>query len=67
MREKKRSKKAVGFPIRLNHQGKEKLQMIRLTERDRDLFLSALEKDVRPNRALCKAAELFKRFHINVD
>ena len=38
-------------------------QMIRLTNRDRDLFLAALEKDARPNRALRKAAERFKRLH----
>jgi uncharacterized protein (DUF1778 family) len=35
--------------------------VIHLTNRDRDLFLAALEKDVRPNRALRKAAERFKR------
>lgn len=36
-------------------------QTMRLTNRDRDLFLSALDGNVRPNRALRKAAEKFKR------
>lgn len=39
----------------------ERQQLIQLTNRDRDLFLAALETDVRPNRALRKAAERFKR------
>ena len=34
---------------------------IRLTNRDRDLFLAGLDRDVRPNRALRKAATKFKR------
>ena len=34
---------------------------IRLTNRDRDLFLAALDANVRPNRALHKAVEKFKR------
>ena len=34
---------------------------VRLTNRDRDLFLAALDKDARPNRALRSAAEKFKR------
>jgi len=34
---------------------------ISLTNRDRDLFLAALNKDTRPNRALKKAADKFKR------
>lgn len=36
-------------------------QMIHLTNRDCDLFLAALEADVRPNQSLRKAAERFKR------
>jgi hypothetical protein len=37
-------------------------QMILLTNRDRDLFLAALEEaDVRPNRSLRKAGNRFKR------
>lgn len=39
----------------------ERKQMILLSNRDRDLFLTALEGDVCPNRALRKAAERFKR------
>ncbi len=38
----------------------ERQQMIRLTKRDWDRFLS-LDRDVRPNRALCDAIERFKR------
>ena len=38
-------------------------EMIRLTERDWELFLVSLESDARPNRALRKAAERFKRFY----
>ena len=38
-------------------------QMIRLTERDWELFLGSLERDARPNRALRRAAERFKRFY----
>ena len=34
---------------------------IRLTNRDRDLFLAALDTNARPNRALRSAAERFKR------
>jgi len=36
-------------------------QAIRLTNRDRDLFLAALDADERPNAALRKAAQRFKR------
>lgn len=39
----------------------ERRQIIHLTNRDRDLFLAALEKAARPNRVLRKAAERFKR------
>ena len=35
--------------------------IIRLTNRDRDLFLAALDADERPNPALRKAAQRFKR------
>ncbi len=34
---------------------------IHLTNRDRDLFLAGLDREVRPNRALRKAATKFKR------
>jgi uncharacterized protein (DUF1778 family) len=34
---------------------------IRLTNRDRDLFLAAFDKEASPNRALRKAAKKFKR------
>ena len=47
--------------LRVSEEALERQQMIHLTNRDRDLFLAALEKDVRPNRALRKAAERFKR------
>ena len=40
----------------LNHH-----QGIRLSNRDRDLFLAALDEDERPNPALPKAAERFRR------
>ena len=35
--------------------------VIQLSKRDRDLFLTALETDVPPNRSLRNAAERFKR------
>ena len=38
-------------------------QMIRLTERDWELFLASSESDARPNRALRKAAERFKQLY----
>ena len=47
--------------LRASEEALERQQMIRLTDRDRDLFLAALEADVRPNRTLRKAAERFKR------
>ncbi|HEY3579492.1 MAG TPA: DUF1778 domain-containing protein [Pyrinomonadaceae bacterium] len=47
--------------LRASEEALERQQMIHLTNRDRDLFLAGLEKDVRPNRALRKAAERFKR------
>ena len=49
--------------LRVSEEALQRQQMIHLTNRDRDLFLAALEKDVRPNRALRKAAERFKRSH----
>jgi uncharacterized protein (DUF1778 family) len=39
------------------------LRVIHLSKRDRDLFLTALDANVRPNRALRKAVERFKRSH----
>ena len=47
--------------LRASEEALERQQMIRLTNRDRDLFLAALESDVQPNRSLRKAAEKFKR------
>ena len=47
--------------LRASEEALERQQLIQLTNRDRDLFLAALETDVRPNRALRKAAERFKR------
>ena len=49
--------------MRASEEALERQQIIRLTNRDRDLFLAALEDDVRPNRALRKAADRFKRFY----
>ena len=49
--------------LRASEEALERQQMIHLTNRDRDLFLTALEKDVRPNQVLRKAAERFKRAH----
>ncbi len=47
--------------MRASEEALERQQLIRLTNRDRDLFLGALEGDVRPNRVLRKAADTFKR------
>lgn len=49
--------------LRASEEALDPQQPIRLTNRDRDLFLTALEGDVRPNRALRKAADRFKRSH----
>ena len=46
--------------LRASEEALERQKLIQLTNRDRDLFLAALETDVRPNRALRKAAERFK-------
>lgn len=47
--------------LRASEEALEREKLIQLTNRDRDLFLAALETNVRPNRALRKAAERFKR------
>ena len=47
--------------LRVSEEALQRQQLIHLSNRDRDLFLTALEADVRPNRALRKAAERFKR------
>ena len=47
--------------LRASEEALERQQLIQLSNRDRDLFLAALDTDVRPNRALRKAAERFKR------
>ena len=47
--------------LRASEEALERQQLIQLTNRDCDLFLAALETDVRPNKALHKAAERFKR------
>ena len=49
--------------LRASEQALERQEIVRLTNRDRELFLAALEADVRPNRALRKAAQRFKRLH----
>jgi len=49
--------------LRVSEEALERQRVIHLTNRDRDLFLKALEADTRPNRALRKAAERFKRSH----
>jgi len=49
--------------LRASEEALQRQQAIRLTDRDRNLFLAALEADVRPNRTLRKAAERFKRSH----
>lgn len=47
--------------LRVSEEALERQRIIHLSNRDRDLFLTALEKDVRPNRALLKAAKRFRR------
>jgi uncharacterized protein (DUF1778 family) len=47
--------------LRVSEEALERQRVIHLSNRDRDLFLKALESDVRPNRALRNAAERFKR------
>ena len=47
--------------LRVSEEALERQRVIHLSNRDRDLFLKSLEADVRPNRALRKAAERFKR------
>lgn len=47
--------------LRASEEALERQKLIQLTNRDRDLFLAALETDVRPSRALRNAAERFKR------
>jgi uncharacterized protein (DUF1778 family) len=47
--------------LRVSEEALQRQRMIHLSKRDRDLFLTALDADVRPNRALRKAAERFKR------
>ena len=47
--------------LRVSEEALQRQRMIHLSKRDRDLFLTAIDADVRPNRALRKAAERFKR------
>lgn len=47
--------------LRASQEALDRQHLIQLSNRDRDLFLSALETDVSPNRALRKAADRFKR------
>ena len=54
----------VASLLRASEEALERQQLIHLTNRDRDLFLAALEKDIRPNRALRKATERFKRSYL---
>lgn len=47
--------------IRASDEVLKRHQIVKLTSRDRDLFLSALDRAEPPNRALRKAAKRFKR------
>ena len=47
--------------VRASEEALQRHDTIRLTNRDRDLFLAALDAEIRPNRALRKAADKFKR------
>jgi uncharacterized protein (DUF1778 family) len=47
--------------LRASEEALERQRIIHLSNRDRDLFLTALEANAHPNRALRKAAERFKR------
>src|SRR5437667_10092928 len=47
--------------VRASEEALQRHDTIRLTNRDRDLFLAALDAEARPNSALRKAAEKFKR------
>jgi uncharacterized protein (DUF1778 family) len=47
--------------LRVSEETLQRQRMIHLSNHDRDLFLTALEGDCRPNRALRKAADRFKR------
>jgi uncharacterized protein (DUF1778 family) len=47
--------------LRASEEALQRQQIIRLTDRDRDLFLASLDADARPNRALRRAAARFKR------
>lgn len=47
--------------LRASDEALRRNQTIHLTDRDRELFLAALDRNVRPNRALRKAAKRFKR------
>lgn len=49
--------------LRVSEEALQRQRMIHLSKRDRDLFLTALDANVRPNRALRKAVERFKRSH----
>ncbi len=47
--------------VRASEEALQRHDTIRLTNRDRDLFLAALDEEARPNSALRKAANKFKR------
>ena len=47
--------------LRASEEALQRHDSIRLTNRDRDVFLAALDPEARPNSALRKAAEKFKR------
>ena len=47
--------------LRVSEEALERQRVIHLSNRDRDLFLGALEADTRPNQTLRKAAQRFKR------
>ncbi|MGI9065033.1 MAG: DUF1778 domain-containing protein [Pyrinomonadaceae bacterium] len=49
--------------VRASEEALQRHDSIRLTNRDRDLFLAALDAEALPNSALRKAADKFKRKH----
>lgn len=51
----------VSSLLRASEEALQRHDTIRLTNHDRDLFLAALDAETRPNRALRKAADKFRR------
>ncbi|HKV41147.1 MAG TPA: DUF1778 domain-containing protein [Blastocatellia bacterium] len=52
---------AVSALYRTAREVLEKEQSTRLSDRDRDIFLAALDSDAKPNEALKRAARKYKR------